>query len=86
MFSSSLFSSDLCLKCFLRFLDKLGRERKRVCGRALMHACSVMSDSWRAQFVCVCAVMFNSAPPPARLLHPNTEVGCHFLIQGIFLT
>ena len=44
----------------------------------------------------VCSVMFDSLQPhglwPARLLCPwdspgkNTGVGCHFLLQGIFLT
>ena len=47
-------------------------------------------------FVCACSVRSNSLWPhelqPTRLLHPwdfpgkNTEVGCHFLLQGIFLT
>ena len=46
--------------------------------------------------VCVCSVMYESLEPhglkPTRLLCPgnfpgkNTEVGCCFLIQGIFLT
>ena len=46
--------------------------------------------------MCACSVMSNSLPPsglqPARLLCPwncpgkNTGVGCHFLLQGIFLT
>ena len=46
--------------------------------------------------VCVCSVMSDSLQLrglwPARLFHPwnlpgkNTGVGCHFLLQGIFLT
>ena len=46
--------------------------------------------------VCLCSVMFDSWQPyelqPARLLCPqdfpgrNTGVGCHFLLQSIFLT
>ena len=46
--------------------------------------------------VCACSVVSNSLQPhgllPARLLCPwnfpgeNTGVGCHFLLQGIFLT
>ena len=46
--------------------------------------------------VCVCSVVSNSLRPhglqPTRLLCPwnfpgkNTGVGCHFLLQGIFLT
>ena len=45
---------------------------------------------------CVCSVMSNSLPPyglyPTRLPCPwgfpgkNIRVGCHFLLQGIFLT
>ena len=48
------------------------------------------------QNVCVCSVVSDSLPPhgmePARLLGPwdfpgkNTGVGCHFLLQWIFLT
>ena len=46
-----------------------------------LHACSVMSDSLQPYGL-----------QPARLLCPwdspgkNTGVGCHFLLQGIFLT
>ena len=42
--------------------------------------------------VCMCSVMSNSLRPgglwASRLLYPgkNTGVGCHFLLQGIFLT
>ena len=46
--------------------------------------------------VCVCSVMYESLEPhglkPTRLLCPgnfpgkNTGVGCHALLQGIFLT
>ena len=46
--------------------------------------------------VCACSVVSNSLQPhgllPTRLLCPwnfpgeNTGVGCHFLLQGIFLT
>ena len=71
-----------------------------VCTRApacaCMHACSVMSDSCVLSVcVCTCACMHvhsvmsehrTPPPPDPRLLHLNTEVGCHFLVQGIFLT
>ena len=46
--------------------------------------------------LCACSVMSNSlqpyGPQPTRFLCPwnspgkNTGVGCHFLLQGIFLT
>ena len=46
--------------------------------------------------VCVCSVVSDSLQPyvlePAKLLCPwdfpskNARVGCHFLLQGIFLT
>ena len=58
------------------------------------------SDRVQQQFVCACmlshSVVSNSLQPhrllPTRLLCPwdfpgkNTRVGCHFLLQGIFLT
>ena len=47
-------------------------------------------------YMCVCSVMSDSLQPyglqPTRLLCPwnflgkNTKVGCHFLLQGLFLT
>ena len=49
--------------------------------KMLKHVCSVMSDSLRPH-----------RQQPARLLCPrdfsgkNTIVGCHFILQGIFLT
>ena len=49
-----------------------------------------------SSFSCICSVMSDYLRPhgwqPTRLLFPwdssgkNTEVGCHFLLQGIFLT
>ena len=47
----------------------------------LLFSCSVVSDSlwphelWPARFLC-----------PRNFPGKNTEVGCHFLLQGIFLT
>ena len=46
-----------------------------------VHACSVVSDS-----------LWSHRPQPVRLLYPwnfqgrNTRVGCHSLLQGIFLS
>ena len=51
---------------------------------------------WRSAELCACSTVSDSLRPhglyPARLLHPrdfpdkNTGVGCHFLLQEIFLT
>ena len=57
LFSSRLFSSDLCLKCFLRSLDKLGRVCVCVCvharARVCMYAC-MLSHVWLLRAKCVC--------------------------------
>ena len=57
------------------------RRYRTILWREHVHACSVVSDSSRPHGL-----------QPARLLCPrdspgkNTGVGCHFLLQGIFLT
>ena len=60
----------------------------------------VLPTDWRSNYACVYVLVTESCPSlwdphgqePARLLSPwnspnnNTWVGCHFLLQGIFLT
>ena len=58
--------------------------------------CFGLENVYLLLFCCVCSVVSDTLRPhglePARLLCPwdfpgkNTEVGCHFLLQGIFLT
>ena len=61
-----------------------------LCGRGIRDMCVCVWRCW------VCSAMSKTLRPhglkPKSLLHPwnfpgkNTEVGCHFLLEGIFLT
>ena len=65
----------------LRCLHFSNSERERECVCAHAHVCLVMSDSVTQQTVACQAPLC-----PWNFPGMNTEVGCHFLLQGIFPT
>ena len=84
--------SKCLLKCFLPIMQK-DRERKSVRNLALLllHRKAALCFIPVVQLLNHVPFLWSQGLQPIRLLCPcgfpgkNTEVGCHFLLQGIFL-
>ena len=93
------FCSTAIIKSFQTPMVWITNPKSRVhfCFTHLQHYVKEPPSSGAAHWhVCACSVVSDSLRPhglwPTRLLHPwdspvkSTEVGSHFLLQGIFLT